>query len=412
MFSDRGSLYAPAVDAISVLRVAIGIGPLLVVAAIIYACTRRPEPAQTVEVTFAVRVPDDTSTDDAVFLTGDWMGWRVDAPDFALERRANDYAIQLQLEANRPIEFTFTRGAWRTVESSPDGFTVDPRAWTPSAEDDGQQIEWTVEAWADLAISGSTRSGRIQVWRLDDWPSPGRSRRIWTYLPPGYATNEARFPVLYMFDGQNVFDRATSFAGEWGVDETCEALIKDGALAPLIVVAIDNGGAARLDEYTPVRDPEFNGGSGGGGEAYLRALDRVRDEVNARYRTQPGPETTAIAGSSLGGLMALYAGYHRPEVFGRVAALSPSIWWADRWIVDYIESKTKPGGPIYIDMGGQESANALTDLRTLADALREQGFVDDTDLWVVEDPQGGHNEPSWRRRFGDVVTRLFPSTSE
>src|SRR5262249_10569905 len=150
-------------------------------------------------------------------------------------------------------------------------------------------------------------------------------RRFWVYLPPGYHDSSARYPVLYMLDGQNVFDRLTSFVGEWKVDETLERMIPAGEVAPIIVVAIDNGGTARIGEYTPWSDP---GDGGGAGAAHLTAIaDVLVPHIDATYRTQTGPTHTGIAGSSLGGLMALYATYARPDRFGRNAALSPSIWW-------------------------------------------------------------------------------------
>ena len=382
---------------------------LLATALLTVGCTTNEDPPrlEQIKVFLQVTAPPSTGDRDPIYIAGDWQSWALEDPslEFAAPTNAVPYTLPLTLNNGEPIAFKFFRGDWSRVETDADGFSIDDRRLTPTDAMHRQILDFEVAGWADRAVSGSTRVGRIDLWRPTAWPE----RRVWTYLPPGYAASDARYPVLFMFDGQNVFDRATSFAGEWGVDETVERLIASGEIAPMIVIAADNGGADRIDEYTPHRDPSFRDGQNGGGEAHLaRLIDEVLAEARTRYRTLPGPEHTAIAGSSLGGLMSLYALYARPDIFGRAAALSASIWWADRWIIDYVESEPKPAGPLYIDMGGVESPGAIGDLRALADALRSDGFVEDQDLWVVESPSGQHNEASWRRRFPDVLKRLFP----
>ena len=211
-----------------------------------------------------------------------------------------------------------------------------------------------------------------------------------------------------MLDGQNVFDAFTSFGGvEWGVDEALEAAIPLGEVEPMIVVAVDNGGGQRIDEYTPWADSSVGGG--GAADAHLAAIvDVLMPYVDANYRTMIGAENTGISGSSLGGLMTLYATYARPEMFGRNAALSPSIWWDSQHIVSYSESSTKPASHVWMDMGTAESASAIGDLHAMRDVMVAQGFVLGVDLEVVEDPGAGHNEAAWARRFPDVLRFLFP----
>lgn len=270
-----------------------------------------------------------------------------------------------------------------------------PDAGSPDA---GARDAGSVDAGLVSAV------GQIQIQTV---PGFLNDRRVWVYLPPGYDTTTDRYPVLYMFDGQNVFDRGTSFAGEWRVDETLEALIPAQEVQPLIVVAVDNGGQARIHEYTPWRDEGV--GDGGGGEAHLAAfVDVLMPYINANYRTLTDAANTGIAGSSLGGLMTLYATYTYPDVFGKNAAFSPSIWWNARAIVDFAEGQTQPNTRLWMDMGTAESEDAIEELRAMRDVLVGQGFRIDTDLQVVEAPGARHNESAWALRFDDAMRFLFP----
>jgi len=241
-------------------------------------------------------------------------------------------------------------------------------------------------------------------------------RPVWIYLPPGYRDHpERRYPVLYMADGQNVFDAATSFAGEWRADETLEREILAGRVAPLIVVAVANGGARRLDEYTPWADPRHGGG---GAAAHLRAWRAVLVPwVDARYRTLHDPAHRAVAGSSLGGLLALYAVFAHPDLFGAAAALSPSLWWDDHHLLAWLAAApTWPEVRIYADMGGAESGDAdhdgvpdaVADLRSLRDLLLARGLAEGRDLRVVEEPGAPHHESAWARRLPGALRFLFP----
>jgi pullulanase len=186
-------------------------------------------------------------------------------------------------------------------------------------------------------------------------------RRVWVYLPPGYEEDsKTRYPVLYMLDGQNVFDRATSFAGEWEVDEACERLISSAEMRPILVVAVANGEAARVHEYTPWPDPALPDGASGGGPAHLGELiGELIPWVNARFRTLTGPANTGLAGSSLGGLMEVYAGYEHPETFGRIAAVSPVIRWREHELLRFVRSRAKPRSLLYMDMGALEGGATL-----------------------------------------------------
>jgi predicted alpha/beta superfamily hydrolase len=238
----------------------------------------------------------------------------------------------------------------------------------------------------------------------------GVDRRVWVYLPPMYEDDpERRFPVLYMHDGQNVFDGATAFlpGKEWEADETAERLIQEGRIEPLIIVAVDNGGEARTDEYTPTPDRRGQGGSLG---QYGRMLvEEVKPWVDETFRTRPGREDTGIAGSSYGGLASLWIGLTYPDVFGKIAALSTSAGRDDRHIVRFVESLPgKPDTRVWTDIGTDEDRGAVADARALRDALVAKGWVEGQDLRHVEAEGAAHNEPAWAERLPAVLEFLYP----
>ncbi len=232
-------------------------------------------------------------------------------------------------------------------------------------------------------------------------------RSVLVYLPPSYYENpERRYPVLYLHDGQNLFDGNTSFihGQEWRVDETAERLIRAAKIEPLIIVGIYNTGAERLAEYTPTRDKR---GRGGSGELYCKFLtDELKPFIDRSYRTRTDAANTALGGSSLGGLISLWIGLKRADVFGKLAVLSPSVWWDEKAILKAISRKLPL--KLWVDIGTTEGDTALPDTRLLRDALKEKGWKEGTDLAYHEFEGAGHNEASWAARFGQVLLFLFP----
>jgi predicted alpha/beta superfamily hydrolase len=230
------------------------------------------------------------------------------------------------------------------------------------------------------------------------------------YLPPMYdADPERRFSVLYMQDGQNLFDPETSFikGNYWRMGETTDALIEAGAIEPLIIVGIYNTGDRRIDEYTPVEDRRLGGGHA---DAYGRMLvEELKPYVDAQYRTLPGAEHSGMGGSSLGGLVTLYLGLRYPSVFSRLAVMSPSVWWRNRAILNTIESlPQKPELRIWLDIGTKESARAVPDARTLRDRLVNKGWQLAGDLVYYEAKNAEHTESAWAQRVSPMLQFLFP----
>jgi predicted alpha/beta superfamily hydrolase len=277
---------------------------------------------------------------------------------------------------------------------------------------------WRLQAWRDREEEPRLREVHTLAGTVELHPEfhsalLGQARRVWVYLPPQHpAEPERRFPVLYMQDGQNVFDGATAFlAGrEWRADETAERLIREGRIEPLIIVAVDHAAERRPDEYTPTADH----GQGGGAEVYRRFLvEELKPWVDRRWRTRPGPEDTGIAGSSFGGLVSLWIALGRPGVYDRVAALSTSVWWDDRFIVRFVDALPgKTDARIWIDTGTRERPGALEDARRLRDALEAKGWQEGVDLRYVEAGGARHDETAWARRFPAVLEFLYPPPAE
>ncbi|HUJ16274.1 MAG TPA: alpha/beta hydrolase-fold protein [Thermoanaerobaculia bacterium] len=231
------------------------------------------------------------------------------------------------------------------------------------------------------------------------------SRPLTVYLPPGYERGETRYPVLYMHDGQNLFDPERSFVrGQpWRLNEAADAAIGDCTAEPMIIVGIDHAGPGRIDEYTPTRDDSRQAGGKAGDYARM-LIDQIKPLIDSRYRSLP--DDTSTAGSSLGGLVSLYLGLTRPDLFRRIAAMSPSVWWNDRSILGFVDRFEGPRPRIWLDVGGREGRETLRDARTLRDRLLSKGWSSD-DLEFREDPRGDHSERAWARRARPMIEFLF-----
>lgn len=236
-------------------------------------------------------------------------------------------------------------------------------------------------------------------------------RGVSVYLPPEYLVQaERRFPVLYLQDGQNLFDGRTSYiAGRtWNANTTADRLTEAGEIEPLILVGIANTGLRRMAEYTPTRDFKMGGGEG---RSYGRLLmEELKPMIDRSYRTLPQAKNTGVGGSSLGGLISLYLGFAHPEVFGKVAVISPSLWWDHRSILNVIKQQAaKPDLRIWLDIGTAEGARHVRDADNLEDLLLERGWKIGLDL-AYEKAQGAvHDERAWSDRFGNVLRFLFPA---
>jgi predicted alpha/beta superfamily hydrolase len=260
-----------------------------------------------------------------------------------------------------------------------------------------------------------TLTGNIKRHRRFPSRILGNRRDVLVYLPPGYRLNrKRRYPVLYMHDGQNVFDAATSFAGvEWGVDETAERLIREELIEPLIVVAVANMGERRIDEYAPTRGvidarAKKKKRSRGLARQYGEFLiEELKPFIDKKYRTKPETEFTGLGGSSLGGLVTLAIGILYSHAFTRLMVMSPSIWWDDFAIyrlVDSIEQKAPLR--IWLDTGTSEPG--WEQARELCNRLVEKDWKVGDDLLYMEAEGADHSEGAWAERVEPALRFLFP----
>jgi predicted alpha/beta superfamily hydrolase len=252
------------------------------------------------------------------------------------------------------------------------------------------------------------RPGRIE--RIHGFESKilGNKRDVTIYLPASYDERpDRRYPVLYMQDGQNLFDAERAYipGQHWKLKEAADAAIGERTASAMIIVAVDHAGTGRLDEYTPVQDAKHKGG--GRADDYARMLvEELKPLIDERFRTLPDAPNTGIAGSSLGGLVSLHVALTRPDVFGRVAAMSPSVWWGNRAILDEIDAYDGPTLRLWTDIGGREGMEALQNVRELRDRINAKGWRDA--FRYFEDRRADHSERAWQKRVRTVLEFLFP----
>lgn len=238
-------------------------------------------------------------------------------------------------------------------------------------------------------------------------------RDVLVWLPPGYdADADRRYPVLYLHDGQNLFDTSTSFAGvEWGVDETAQRLVQAGRIAPLIIVAINHGGLQRADEFAPTHDAHRQ--AGGHADRYARFIvEELKPYVDGAFRTRRDAAHTALGGSSLGGLVTLHIGLEHPHVFGALAVLSPSLWWDRRAVLDRVDALARRlPWRIWLDVGTAEGRDTVRNARALKALLLRRGWAVGRDLHYLEAADAAHAESAWAARVEPILEFLFPITA-
>ncbi len=279
------------------------------------------------------------------------------------------------------------------------------------AAQDGTEGGASVDDSPPAPVREHTLTGDIRIHTAVPSRFLKHPHDVLVYLPPCYEEEpERHYPVLYLHDGQNLFDDATAFSREWGVDETAERLIAEGAIEPLIIVGMYNAGEQRLDEYTPIRDGSMTGG--GKGEAHGRMLvEELKPFIDAAYRTRPEAASTGVGGSSLGGLVSLYLGLRHSGVFWRLAVISPSAWWGDRYLARRVKALShKPPLRIWLSVGTEEGAGVVDDVEEVRDALVERGWQEGEDLHFELVEGGRHDEAAWGAIVEPMLRWLFPAS--
>ncbi|MEM8584843.1 MAG: alpha/beta hydrolase-fold protein [Bacteroidota bacterium] len=352
--------------------------------------------------------PANTPMQDNLYIAGDFQGWDAGSSAHILpfNSDADHYAIHLPNHSGS-IQFKFTRGSWDTVEGDEQGNFIPNRSYSTSA---GDTLFLQIAGWEDLdgGMSGqSTAAENVSILSTYfPMTALNTTRRVWLYLPPDYTTSNRNYPVLYMQDGQNVFDASTSFSGEWEVDETLNMLFAQGDPG-IIVVAVDNGGGERIAEYTPWSNPTYGGGDGNEYVDFL--VNDLKPYIDANYRTLSDRNHTAVMGSSLGGLISAYAALSRPDIFGKVGSLSPAYWINREDLTNYVSEVSSPL-PLRLHqiIGTPEGSTFVQDMFDFQQNLVEAGYQSD-EIRSIQHADGAHSEWYWAREFGAVYQWLFPA---
>ena len=268
-------------------------------------------------------------------------------------------------------------------------------------------------AWVDAGPfpEGHTLTGHFNILRDFRSRVLGNTRHVFVYLPPGYDQSpHRRYPVLYMQDGQNLFDPGLSFirGQDWRLDETAQWLIETGQIEPLMIVGVDHAGVGRAAEFAPTHDARR--GEGGRADAYgVMLTTELKPWIDARYRTRPDAASTGLGGSSMGGLVSLFLALTRADTFGRAAVMSPSLWWDRRHVIALARAiERKPDVRIWLDCGSSEGFSTLQNVRILKNVLVRHGWSHGADLRYLEVPGGRHTERDWGARAGEMLKFLFP----
>lgn len=338
-------------------------------------------------------LPEYHATGSDIYLAGSFNGWNPKDEQFKLSRDSKGvYYYDFKL-ADGNYEYKFTRGAWENGECKKGGAGQNNRILNiPSTA----TFSVDIEEWADrFPAAPKVSSASKNVCIIDTAfliPQLKRTRRVWIYLPEAYCDgSNTKYPVIYMQDGQNVFDDATSYSGEWGLDEFMDST----TMQKCIIVAVDHGSNKRLNEYNPYDNDRFGKGEGSLYADFL--VKTLKPFIDKRYRTLKKKENTFIAGSSMGGLISLYTILKYPKVFGGAGIFSPAFWISGPSIYDEIKVKgSKVNSRIYLYGGKQEGESMVPDMLKVFSEIEK---VSKAVMTTVIRDDGKHNEPTWRKEF-------------
>lgn len=351
-------------------------------------------------------IPANTPPGATIFVAGTFNGWNPGGSPMVADGLGN-YVFTIA-EGSGTVQYKFTRGSWATVEGNAAGQFLPNRSF--SFNGSPQTLQLSILSWEDTGTTNpGTAASNVHIMNNAFFmPQLNRSRRIWIYLPPDYQTSTKTYPVIYMQDGQNLFDNATSFSGEWQVDETLNRLFEQGDYGA-IVVGIDNGGGNRLNEYTPWVNAQHGGGEG---DKYMQFVaETLKPHIDNHYRTKPEAEHNALIGSSLGALISNYGGVKYASVFSKIGSFSPAYWIVSTEFNNFIAATTEnlSNMRIYFVAGTNESATMASEINKAKNSLQNKGLKPENTL-VKLDTYGQHNESYWRGEFAAAYQWLFQNT--
>jgi metallo-beta-lactamase class B len=339
---------------------------------------------------------------DDLFLAGNFNNWSENDPNYRFIKQPNgNYTVNLNLSAGYIAECKVTRGTWTSVETQLNGNFLPNRTFTAQ---NNQTINFDVANWEDM-LGWHTALGNTHIVTLNFPMGYGLgNRRIWIYLPQDYYTSSNDYPVLYLQDAQNLFDEVYSaFGTEWGIDEAMH-ILEDSAYTKGIIVGIDNGGANRINEYSPWINTQYGGGQGEHYASFL--VNNLKPYIDNNFRTLPSREFTGVGGSSMGGLISMYTLLEYQQVFSKALIFSPSFWFSDSCFTHAAASGFQQACKIYFLSGLNESATMVPKMNQMKNTLVAEGHsAIDMPLFVWAD--GQHSEWFWKREYPSGFKFLF-----
>jgi len=358
----------------------------------------------TRKIRFEITTATPLSAGEQVFLSGNSKALgRWDPAGFPLTRiQDNLWARTVALPDDETIQFKVTRGTWGSEEVTADGQLPPDKVIAPGTDDQVQQ--YSIHHWKDLRMGiPPAITGNYDILENIHSNILGNERKVIVWLPPSYYKNtEKRYPVIYMQDGQQIFDPNTSTWNQaWNIDDWCTAMIEGGQIKEVIVVA---------PYCTQKRESEYNPDEQG--DNYIRFLTReLMPIINRDFRTLKGPENTGIAGGSLGGSISFYAAWKNPDVFSMAACLSPAFLFnGSKTFLDLIKkTKKKPAIKIYLYCGSADplEQELMPGVEEMGKKLLAKKFVAGEDLLIITDILGRHNEETWNRHSGEWLHFLL-----
>lgn len=344
-------------------------------------------------------LPPNTPDTARIFISGNFNGWNPADNDYELIKDPEGIFKLLLKPEISVLEYKFTLGSWEKVECALNGEDIQNRR---TIFKNGDSIRVKIDAWKSGSIK-HTASSNVFILKDDFYiPQLNRKRRIWIYLPPDYYSTTHSYPVFYAHDGQNLFDAASSFSGEWGIDECLDSLYKIKGKSS-IIVGIDNGGVYRTEELTPWPNHKYGGGKGSLYADFI--VYTLKPFIDSAYRTLPDRKNTGVFGSSLGGLISFYMALQYPKIFGKAGVFSPSFWYSEKVYEMAMNTKLHKQLKLFIIAGRKEDENLENEVMRMKKILESKGFNNKNSVVKII-PDGEHHEWFWKREFPQVYNWL------
>lgn len=355
------------------------------------------------QVTFIIdKYPVKTSPKDTLFFSSSLNHWNPHDKNYTFKKDdQNRFSLTITNSVDS-FEYKISRGSWTNVEVDSLGGDIGNRFYCKSLSG---EVILKVKGWRDFFSKRKSRvsKGVSYLPTNIEIPQLNRKRTIRMYFPPNYSSGK-RFPVIYMHDGQNLFDESTAFSGEWNVDETLDSLYTYYGFS-CIVVGIYHGEKERINELSPWVNDSLK--LGGDGDKYAKFIVKtLKPFIDSHFRTLPDRDNTAIFGSSMGGLMSLYMALEYPDVFSKAGIFSPSLWFSPKAFEQIQKYNQKKTQRIYLVSGAKEGGKTIPNILKADSLLQSVGF-DENYLRSKISKDGQHSEWFWSHEFGDAIKFLF-----